>query len=99
VISPVQNSKSAKFGPYKMRRGFGIDPCLARVRREQKAAVKDARFGAHFTQMYRFSALWKGAVGTSLPDKAGASLVLAKGCALKDATAKNFKTLYDAFCK
>jgi hypothetical protein len=31
-------------------------PVLARVRREQKAASKDARFGAHFTQMYTFSA-------------------------------------------
>jgi hypothetical protein len=28
---------------------------LARVEREQKTAVKDARFGAHFTQMCRFS--------------------------------------------
>jgi hypothetical protein len=28
--------------------------CLARVEREQKTAAKDARFGAHFTQRYRF---------------------------------------------
>ena len=33
------------------------DPCLARVRREPKAAAKEARFGAHFTQIVRFSAL------------------------------------------
>jgi hypothetical protein len=32
-----------------------VRPCLARVRREQKAATKDAGFGAHFTRMYRFS--------------------------------------------
>jgi hypothetical protein len=32
-----------------------LDPRLAWVQREQKAASKDARFGAHFTQMYTFS--------------------------------------------
>ena len=28
-----------------------LDPCLARVRRELKAATKTGRFGAHFTQI------------------------------------------------
>src|SRR3954452_591299 len=32
------------------------DPCLAWVRREQKAASKTARFGALFTQIITFSA-------------------------------------------
>jgi hypothetical protein len=30
-----------------------LDPGLVWVRGEQKAAAKGARFGAHFTQMYR----------------------------------------------
>ena len=33
-----------------------LDPCLARVRREQRAAAKCARFGVHFTQIITFSA-------------------------------------------
>src|SRR5436305_14908679 len=33
-----------------------LDPCLAWVQREQKAAAKVARFGAHFTQIITFSA-------------------------------------------
>jgi hypothetical protein len=35
-------------------RSSELDPCLAWVRREQKAAAKSARFGVHFTQMYSF---------------------------------------------
>lgn len=31
-------------------------PCLAWVQREQKAATNEAKFGAHFTQIVRFSA-------------------------------------------
>ena len=38
------------------RGGPKLGPCLARVRRMQKAAAKDARFGAHFTQIVTFSA-------------------------------------------
>ena len=33
-----------------------LDPCLAWVQREQKAATKEAKFGAHFTQIVRFPA-------------------------------------------
>ena len=32
-----------------------LDPCLAWVRRTQKAAAKSARFGVHFTQIMSFS--------------------------------------------
>jgi hypothetical protein len=38
------------------RRDSELDPCVARVRRTQKAASKSARFGVHFTQMYSFPA-------------------------------------------
>ena len=38
--------------------GSELDPCLAWVRREQKAAANEARFGAHFTQIVRFSAFF-----------------------------------------
>jgi hypothetical protein len=38
-----------------MGRDSELDPCSARVQRELKAASKDARFGAYFTQMYTFS--------------------------------------------
>jgi hypothetical protein len=34
-----------------------LDPCLACVQRMRKAAIKTARFGALFTQTYRFSAI------------------------------------------
>src|SRR5439155_26234682 len=44
-----------KLGPAKTGRDSELDPCLAWVQREQKAATKGARFGAHFTQMYGFS--------------------------------------------
>jgi hypothetical protein len=33
-------------------------PCLAWVQRERKAATNQAKFGAHFTQIVRFSALF-----------------------------------------
>jgi len=33
-----------------------LDPCLARVRREQNVAAKTARFGAHLTKIVKFSA-------------------------------------------
>ena len=33
-----------------------LDPCLARVQRDQKAVAGGARFGAHFIQMYTFPA-------------------------------------------
>jgi hypothetical protein len=36
--------------------GSELDPCLAWVQREQKAATNEAKFGAHFTQIVRFSA-------------------------------------------
>jgi hypothetical protein len=42
---------SARKTPPKWGRNSEVDPCLARVRREQKAAARDIRFGAHFTQM------------------------------------------------
>ena len=35
-----------------------LNPCLARMRREQKAASKGARFGVHFTQIVTFPAAW-----------------------------------------
>ena len=58
----------AKFGP-KRRAGISeLDPCLARVRREQKAASKGARFGVHFTQIVTFSAF---AVAKEPPKKSG----------------------------
>jgi hypothetical protein len=44
-----------KFGAGRGR-GFELDPCLACVQQEQKAAIKDARFSAHFTRVYRFFA-------------------------------------------
>jgi hypothetical protein len=37
-------------------RGPKLGPCLAWVRRMQKAAAKDARFGGHVTQIVTFSA-------------------------------------------
>ena len=36
---------------------MNLDPCLARVQREQKAAAEAARFGAHFTRIVRYSVL------------------------------------------
>jgi hypothetical protein len=46
--------KLGQIGTQQDGRDSELGPCLARVRREQKAAAKDARFGAHFTRMYRF---------------------------------------------
>ena len=43
-----------KFGAMSSQ-GAEFDPCLAWVRREQKAAAKEAKFGAHFTQIVRYS--------------------------------------------
>jgi orotate phosphoribosyltransferase len=40
--------------------GSELDPCLAWVQRERKAATNEAKFGAHFTQIVRFSALVSG---------------------------------------
>ena len=48
--------KLAQIWPRKTGRDSELDPCLAWVQREQKAATKGARFGAHFTQTYGFSA-------------------------------------------
>jgi hypothetical protein len=45
----------AKFGPKRWARIRNSTPCLARVRREQKAASKGARFAVHFTQIMSFS--------------------------------------------
>jgi hypothetical protein len=42
------------FASRLMGRDSELDPCLAWVRRTQKAAAKSARFGVHFTQMYSF---------------------------------------------
>jgi len=39
-----------KFGRRETGRDSELDPCLVRVRREQKAASMNARFGAHFAQ-------------------------------------------------
>jgi hypothetical protein len=44
-----------------------LNPCLAWVQREQKAAPKDARVGAHFTQMCRYS---EGAPRNGVPEGA-----------------------------
>jgi hypothetical protein len=35
--------------------GTRVQNCVAWVRREQKAAAKGVRVGAHFTQVFRFS--------------------------------------------
>jgi hypothetical protein len=45
---PVQSSKLAG----ETGRDSELDACSARVRREQKAASKGARFGAYFTQLH-----------------------------------------------
>ena len=42
--------------PPSLGSGPELGPCLAWVRRMQKAAAKDARFGAHFTQIGTFPA-------------------------------------------
>jgi hypothetical protein len=63
---PCTKSKAGQIWARENGRDSELDPSLAWVRREQKAASKDARFGAHFTQMYRFSAfaLCKARSGT-----------------------------------
>jgi hypothetical protein len=38
-------------------RDWELDPLFSVGARKQKAAAKDAKFGAHFTRMYRFSAI------------------------------------------
>ena len=50
--------RPAQIWRHERGQGFlNLDPCLARVQREQKAAAEAARFGAHFTWIVRYSVL------------------------------------------
>ena len=53
---PCTKCEAGQIGRREKGRDSELDPCLAWVRREQKAAAKSARFGVRFTQMYSFSA-------------------------------------------
>ena len=61
IIKIIRTSRKRR----ERARDSELDPCLAWVRRTQKAAAKSARFGVHFTHMYSFSVVSLSTVADS----------------------------------